>query len=299
MANVCVINSLYRPFLRGGAETTVERIVNGLLAAGHTVSVVTLGTTEEVARDGRLTIYRIVPLNIFSFLVINQRAIWLRIFWHPLDVFNVSGALKVRKILREVQPDVVMTHNLKGLGYLIPRGIQKLGIQHIHTLHDVQLSRPSGLILFGREKPFLILDKIYEKFNRRLFASPDIIISPSAWLLDYYRQRGAFYESKKAVLPKPVVVQKIERQPLVSAPAGAVTFLYVGQLTTAKGIFFLIETLKKLERKNWRLIVVGSDGLEGEIKARVEDDQRFELIGRIPPEKLPNIYRQADLTVVP
>jgi len=298
MANVCVINSLYRPFLRGGAETTVERIVNGCLAAGHTVSVITLGNSEALARDGRLAIYRIVPLNIFSFLVINQRAIWLRIFWHPLDVFNISGALKVRKILREVQPDVVMTHNLKGLGYLIPRVIRQLGIQHIHTLHDVQLSRPSGLILFGHEKPFLILDKIYEKICRRLFANPDIVISPSKWLLDYYKVRGFFYQSKKIVLPNPV---ELIGPPPVEQPdrRGVVTLLYVGQLERYKGIFLLLEALKNVDYRNWQLIIVGNGGSTDEVARITKGDERFQLVGRVDPVEMPQWYRRADLTIVP
>ena len=159
--------------------------------------LITLGRKNDKVQFGNLTIYRVNPRNIFSFLDINKRPIWLRLIWHPLDVFNFFGRHLVKKILKQEKPDLVITHNLKGIGYLVPRVIKKLGFQHIHTIHDVQLSRPSGLLLFNKEKPFLVIDKLYEKICRWLFNNPDIIVSPSAWLLDYYKVRGFFYESKK------------------------------------------------------------------------------------------------------
>src|SRR3989344_576239 len=295
----CLINSLYAPYERGGAEVVTEIIVKELLRENHQVAVITLGRKSGVAREGKLTIYRINPLNIFSFLDISKRPIWLRIFWHPLDVFNFFGYFSVKKILSSEKPDLVMTHNLKGLGYLIPKAIKKCGWRHWHTIHDVQLSRPSGLILFGAEKPFVVIDKVYEKICRRLFGSPERVISPSQWLLDYYRQRGFFYESKNLVLPNPVVFRKVEKLPEAEGPKEKIDLLYVGQLEKFKGILFLISACKKLNSANWRLKIVGSGSALKDVEKMVENDARFELVGRVDQFKVIDYYRQADLVVVP
>ncbi len=299
MAKICLINSLYPPYSRGGAETVVKNIISGFLQLNYQVVLITLGKKEGKQQDGNLIIYRLKPFNIFSFLNINKRPIWLRLFWHPLDVFNFSGAKKVKRILLKEKPQVVMTHNIKGIGYLLPRTIKKLGIKHIHTIHDVQLSRPSGLIIFGQEKPFLIIDKIYEKICRWLFGSPDVIISPSQWLSDYYKVRGFFYESKGVVLPNPVVFRKVKDQFEKEKIKNVITMLYVGQLENSKGILFLINVCKKLKSQNWQLLIVGSGNLEDRIKELVEEDQRFKFIGRVESEQITEFYRQADLTVVP
>lgn len=299
---ICLIHSLYKPYKRGGAEVVVDIIIRGLLALDHEVVLITIGRKNGVQREGRLTIYRIAPKNVFSFLDINKRPVWLRLFWHPLDVFNFSSYHKVKKILNKEKPKVVMTHNLKGIGYLVPMAIRKTGIQHIHTVHDVQLSRPSGLIIYGQEKPFLILDKVYEKIVKRLFGNPDVVISPSRWLLGYYQARGFFYESKKMVMPNPLIFKKVdkreERQEEKQKPE-IINLLFVGQLEKFKGILFLVDALKKIQLQNWQLSIIGSGGAEDEVKQSVANDSRFKFMGRIEHSELADYYRQTDLVIVP
>lgn len=295
---LCVITSLYPPYSRGGAEVVVEKIVNGLVRQGNPVVLVTLGRRPGIERTGNLTIYRVRPLNIFSFLDIQQWSTWVRLLWHPLDMLNISSYRQVSKILRMEKPDAVCTHNLKGIGYLIPLAIRRVGIRHIHTVHDVQLSRPSGLILVGQEKPFVILDKVYEKICRRLFGDPTWVVSPSQWLLTYYRRLGFFYHSQHLVLPNPVEFKKIEKTGAGERPAG-ITFLFAGQLESAKGIRLLLDACQDLPTTGWRLLIVGGGSLGTEVKQRIAGDKRFEFVGRVDRQRMPEMYRQADITVVP
>ena len=65
---ICIINSLYPPYHRGGAEVVVQKIVNGLLQLDHEVVLITLGRGNSVERHGNLTVYRIKPWNFFSFI---------------------------------------------------------------------------------------------------------------------------------------------------------------------------------------------------------------------------------------
>ncbi len=295
---ICLIHSLYKPYTRGGAEVVVENIIDGFLKFGHEVILVTIGRKNEVQQEGRLKIYRINPFNVFSFLKIDKMPVWLRLFWHPLDVFNFSSYFKIKKILKLERPKVVMTHNLKGIGYLVPAAIRRRKIRHFHTVHDVQLSRPSGLIIFGQEKPFLILDKLYEKIVKRLFGNPDLLISPSRWLLGYYQARGFFYESKKVVMANPIIFKKTDKREEVLVEE-KIIFLFVGQLEWFKGILFLIDTLKEVKSQNWQLLIIGSGGVQKAVQKEVLGDSRFKFIGRVDHEKLAEFYRQADFTVVP
>ena len=278
----------------------VEIIIRELLKLGHEVVLITIGRKEGIQRDGKLTIYRIKPLNVFSFLDINERPVWLRLFWHPIDVFNLNSYFKVKKILQNEKPAVVMTHNLKGMGYLIPRAIRKVGIKHIHTVHDVQLSRPSGLILYSQEKPFLVIDKIYEKTIKRLFGNPDVVISPSRWLMGYYQARGFFYESKKLIMPNPLIFKDVEkRQDAAAVDQRKINLLFIGQIEGFKGILFLIRALKKVKPQNWQLSIIGSGQAENQMKELIKNDNRFWFLGRVEHHKLSDYYRQADLTIVP
>jgi len=299
---VCIINSLYRPYMRGGAETVTENILLGLKEAEHKSFLITLGKKNEKIELEGVQIYKIKPFNLFSFIDISKSHFFLRIFWHGIDMLNFDSRRKIKKILQKEKPDVVLSHNLKGIGYLIPKLIKKMKIQHVHTLHDVQLLRPSGLLLYGQEKPFLILDKIYERLCRHLFGSPDIVISPSSWLMDMYVKRGFFYRSKRRIVRNPIgeyETRNIEKNGRKNIADSKVSFLYVGQLEPSKGIVFLLETLKHLDRKDWELRIAGSGSLEEEIKKTVSDDDRFKFYGFIKRSRLSNVFFQSDCTIIP
>lgn len=232
----CVITSLYKPYSKGGAERVVENIVDGLIKEGHQVVVV---TTRPFGRDNEnlplpptfkggenthplsfshlnggqarenITIIRFYPWNLFWFGDIDKKPAWLRLPWHIIDVFNFQSYFKIKRILKKEKPDVVMTHNLKGIGYTVPVAVRHAGIKHAHTSHDVQLVEPSGLIYQENKKQknnYLknLSVKIYSFITKQLFSSPDVVISPSAWLMKFYEGRGFFKKSKKIVMKNPV-----------------------------------------------------------------------------------------------
>jgi len=196
---ICIINNLYPPLSRGGAEQVVEKTVGALESAGHEVVLVTLG--EEGAgsvaplqlptkRGGtNVSTYAYRPKNLFFYTDAHKHSFFARLLWHVVDMFHVGSARFVRDVLEKEQPDVVHTHNLMGPGFLIPRAIRQLGIRHVHTVHDVQLVEPSGIILKARESSFRyngLPTKLYVATMRKLMGSPDVVISPSKFLLNFY-----------------------------------------------------------------------------------------------------------------
>lgn len=296
---ICVINNLYPPEVRGGAEVMVEAIARGLTDLNHEVVVITLGRQRAVVSGDRVKIYRIKPWNLFSFFNLGRHPFWLRLPWHALDVLNWSSRRQVKKILEQEKPALVITHNLKGVGYLIPRLLREMEIKHVHTLHDVQLSRPSGLLLHGHEKPFLVLDLMYEKLCRFYFGSPTAVVAPSHWIADYHRTRGFFPKSRWLVASNPV--PRLDPAPPITreTPAGHVNLLYLGQLETAKGILFLLDVLDQLPRGNWMLRIVGTGSQAKAVEARTAGKPCYRYLGYVKRSSLRQVFNQTDLTVVP
>lgn len=296
---VCVVNNLYPPESRGGAEVMVEVMVRGLLDLNHEVVVVTLGRRRSVERQGRVTVYRIKPWNLFSFFSLGRMPFWLRLPWHAIDVLNWSSRRQTKAILVREKPALAITHNLKGVGYLIPRLLRDLRIRHVHTLHDVQLSRPSGLLLYRHEKPFLVLDLMYEKLCRFYFGSPTVVVGPSHWVADYHRTRGFFRKSKWLVLPNPV--PRLDPAPPITreSPAGHVNLLYLGQLENAKGILFLLDVFDQLPRGNWILRIVGTGSLAKPVEERTAGKSCYRYLGYVKRSSLRQVFNQTDLTIVP
>jgi glycosyltransferase involved in cell wall biosynthesis len=313
---ICLISNLYPPISRGGAEKVAERVARGLVASGphtknfgegvnHEVFVISTKPWDgwksfkpAVAEENGIKVYRFYPMNIFYYLNdYRHHALW-RAKWHFWDMFNCQSARAVKRILRAEKPELVLTHNLMGIGFLIPRAIRGLGIKHIHTLHDVQLAVPSGLIISSQEKKWeqrTWLRKIYEAVCRRLFGSPDVVVSPSKWLLDFYASKGFFKKSKKIVLPNPV-----ERIYPAGIPMdnSILKLLYLGQIEEHKGILFLVKVLKNLDI-NFKLHIAGDGSKMEELKKIAGDDNRFAIHGKLVGEEAVKIFNLVDLTVVP
>lgn len=304
---ICLISNLYPPFARGGAERVVETEARALKALGHDVAVVTAepvradGTIEpRMTEESGVRVWRFHPLNLFFYGEIGRHSAPARLLWHAFDAANAHAAKALETILRAEKPDVVHTHNLKGLGLSAPRVIRKLGLRHVHTVHDVQLVAPSGLIIKGEESGFGVTDPVSRLFSaaaRRAFASPHLVISPSKFLLDFYRARGFFPSSQGVFLPNPAP----KAAPAPHAPAVETRFLFLGQLERHKGILLLVEAFRRLakERPKIRLDVVGAGSASDDAVRLAGKDVRIAFYGKKSPAQFREMFAKADYAVVP
>ncbi|MEK7202971.1 MAG: glycosyltransferase [Patescibacteria group bacterium] len=297
---VCLINNLCKPFNRGGAETVVELISQGFSA--QNIEVVVISTRpffNKIPLSVGLKIKNYYLPSVYYDL--DKLPIFVRFFWHLFDLFNFYICNKVKNILKKEQPDVVITHNLKGLSYLLPIVIKKLKIKHLHYIHDIQLIHPSGLMLYGQERQNQkFLAKIYQAICRWLFASPDVVISPSKWLLGYYLDKKFFSNSKKIVLPNPAPLFTKSKESN-QAKDGIFKFIYVGQIEKHKGIIFLIKVFNELikkTKKDIKLIILGDGSALSDIK-KMAGNSHINILGRIDREGVAEYLRQADCLIAP
>lgn len=298
---ICLINNLFYPDVRGGAEQVVKNVADYLSDSGHNVVVVTSRPFNRSYKKyhKNIKIYRFFPLNIFWIGNIARFNVFYRLFWHFFDIFNFYSFFKIYKILKNEKPDLVITHNLKGIGYLTPIAIKRLRLKHIHTIHDVQLSMPSGLLVSGKEDIFqnrFFLTKLYEWINKKLFSCPGKIVSPSRWLLNFYVKRGFFKGAEKLVIKNPITVHRVGGNII---KGNKISFLYVGQLEHHKGISFLLNTINKIKDRDFELIVVGGGSLEKYVRGVVGKNPKIKFLGRVSNKDVLKLYKKADVTIVP
>lgn len=308
---IALANNLYYPFNRGGAEAVVKKMVTDLTAGGHEVFLITTISPEE-------TIPQVEELNELKFKIYHiisgyynlaHTPLILKIFWHIGNIFSFRKTRIIKKILQTEKPDLILTHNLMGLGFLLPRAIKKLKIRHEHYLHDIQLLHPSGLIMFGQEK---IIDslaaKLYQLFTRTLFASPAKIISPSVWLLEQYRQRGFFRNSEtevKNLISADSKEQKAEASKNnlseTSKNNPHQNFLFVGQVEYHKGIFLLIKAFQAalLINSNLKLTVIGNGEQLEKAKKLTENNEQIKFSGRLDGSQVKALMAESDCLIVP
>ena len=193
---------------------------------GHEITDPVIGG-YPVQHPVAIRVFRFTPLNLFTIFNIGKYPALLRVLWHVIDMFNPHTYLVVKRILEKEKPDLIITRNLKGLGYTIPMAIRRYtlpryqsearyGAQHatrytpkwFHGLHDLGALHPRGFMEWGKEDAIrapMILIKLYREITKRLFGSPDAIVAPSQFVLDEYDRAEFFSKSKKVVVSNPVV----------------------------------------------------------------------------------------------
>lgn len=297
---ICVISNLFPPHMRGGAERVAYRIARGLVERGHEVSVISTRprrTSVQESEEEGMKVYRFRPQNLYYTLEDRIMPFWKRLIWHVYDLLGKANAKKVISVVDSIKPDLVITHNLKGIGVQIPTLIQGR-YPHLHLLHDVQLVIPSGLLIKGEENNWLNngpLQKMYEQAANKALGEPDLILSPSQFLLDYHLEHGFFPNSASKVLPNPAPeFGGFGRE----KPTGSVNIVYLGSLEEHKGIKFMVESLRSGDL-DFQLTLAGKGSLDtyaGEVAAA---DNRIKFFGAFTLEQAAELLSNADCFVVP
>ena len=292
---ICLINNLYKPFNRGGAEKITETIANGLIKDGHEVFVITTKPYgKSPISNERPKIYYLNSL----YYNLNKLPKSSRLFWQIWNMFNFVGYFKIKNILTAEKCDAVITNNLMGVGFLTPLAIKSLKIKHLHIAHDIQLIHPSGLMYYGEEG---IIDgffsKIYAGICRVLFNSPPAIIFPSNWLRDFYVKRNFFKKSKIIVLPNPAEIAQGQE----GKRSGSFKFLFSGQIEKHKGVFLLIDAFNKIAKKytEVELLVAGGGTQLEAARQRAGDNKNIKFLGWSGDEAADKLLYAADCLVYP
>jgi glycosyltransferase involved in cell wall biosynthesis len=191
---IAVLTNAYPP-MKGGASRIAELQVGILEAAGHQVRVFR-PETEWLRWPAPIRLLRHLA-DLFS----HREMVDKIIAWHP---------------------NVLLTHNLTACGFATPSAVQSEQTKWMHVLHDVQLFEPSGRLRIS--EPFTYWQKMWSAMRRSFFHSPDLVISPTQWLLDQHARRGWFEGVRCEVLanPAPGIAFALR------APSDPLKLLFVG-----------------------------------------------------------------------
>ena len=288
---ICLINNLCKPFSRGGADRVLEITRDGLRERGFDVFVISTKPYFSKYIDDKNYYLK----SFFHYL--NKIPKPIRLFYHLADFLSVKKYFQIKKILKKEKPDLIITHNFKGLGLLIFKAIKNSKIKHVHVLHDIQLIHPSGLMIAGKEDVLEnFFTKIYYSAVSKIINSPGLIISPSKWLMREHEKRGFFKNSKKIIIPNPVVVKN--NFALKNKKDNGINFLYVGELETHKGVMFLLNAFNELcKNKNIKLSIIGKGSKYDKIQGL--KNEKVEVLGWKTGKQVNAAMQNADCLIVP
>ena len=290
---ICLINNLFPPYSRGGAEKVAYQMAHDLSLDNDIFIITSKPKTPELGSNQEFKTFYLKS----SFYNIGKKNVLIRLFWHFKNIFSFSWYHQILKILEEQKPDLVITHNLMGIGFMTSQAIKLSGARHHHFLHDIQLLHPSGLMMYNKENKLdNLAAKLYQFLTRKIISSPHLIISPSIWLLQEHKKRNFFPSSETKIQPftnnntiKETNHYKKELTKL----------LFAGQVESHKGIIFLLNSFLQLATPNMILKIAGSGTLLEKAKKIAKDDKRIIFLGNLNKQELEKEMKQSDALIVP
>jgi len=276
---ILLVNNRFGADNIGGAEKIVLTVARALQKIGHEVFVLSLASRRhEIEFEGIKVKYlksKFISLSHWPKLA--------RLLYHIWE-FRPNGFGEVKNIIDKIKPDLIWSHNLLGFGW----GVAKLfrNYKWAHSLHDTQLLHPSGQISASAKK-LSFTQKVYRSWLRRTLERPNLIISPSRWLIWHHQEHHFFENIPVVILPNPLAISVwpriIERKKY---------WFWAGQLYAGKGLKWLIR-IWQADRSLPPLYIAGQGKLAGWLKQEIKKDHRLKYLGNLLSEDIAAQLEQA------
>jgi glycosyltransferase involved in cell wall biosynthesis len=292
---ILFIADTYPPNVNGAA-LAVARLVQSLAKRKHHIYIIAPSTTFKSARviEKNITTYRVKSVPVML-----ERTQKFRISPQPLHT------KELRKIVDEIQPDIIHINEPWPMGLSALKIARKLSIPIVLGHHFM----PENLVHFLH-----LPQKLEHTINRKIWQwyaneckKADLVISPTKnaqQILSTYA-KGIHHE----VISNGVDLKRFSSdndgsylQKKYKLPAKNI-IVYVGRIDKEKNIDVLIKAIALCKKKiDIHTVIVGQGKEEKSLKELVRQlhvQQLITFTGYLPENDLPNIYKVADIFVMP
>ncbi|MDX6478958.1 MAG: hypothetical protein QOG29_1545 [Gaiellaceae bacterium] len=273
----------------GGAEAYVDAAAHAL-AERHDVVVLT-GSAGSLNGIPTRHLPHLPQLD-------RRRPSAVKFLWHAADQWLPRVHFALVRELKDLRPDIVLTHHPQGLSAAVFTAVAQVGLPHVHTAHDLNLlcTRMSmtrdGEFCGGR-----CLDCRIQRTIRGSAIRLDLsrLIGVSRYICQRHVHAGIVpSERAKAI--------RLGAEPgnarLRSARGDELTLGFIGSLEPHKGIRTLLAAVEGTELP-WRLLVAGTGSLDAEVEAAANRDSRIEQLGHLSGAAKDAFFDRLDLVVIP
>jgi len=308
-----VVTNLYPPHHIGGYELGCRDIVDGLIARGHEVQVLTSnygGKNQQSSGHIHRLLHVMLPM---------PKTRWGCWRWSVESELRNQAAL--REIIREFNPEVIYIWNL---------GYTSISLALLAEQSDIPV-----IYYVSDEWPTRWRDDLSRRYHLGVYRGVSGVLHRATtcvfgWLCGHLpvgplRLNNAQFTSRfiehrvlaagiiparKWIIPWSIDVKQLEG--VVKAPRQwpPTRILYVGQLIEHKGVHTVIEAFaivcKKQTGHALTLTIAGNALLTPEYESRLRDyvdkhglSCRVRFLGQVPRDMLPQVYADHDILVFP
>ena len=253
---ICIVCTLYPPYILGGAEISTALLAQGLVRSGHEVTVITTGQTDSKEIIEGVMVYRLKNKNIYWRYPQRDKPLAKKMLWHFFDIYNVGYQKSLQSLLSMLKPDIIHTGNLCGLSCGVWDVAKKQHIPIVHTLRDYYLLCPQQTMIKGSQscQSQCLVCKSYSVIKKIMSQKVDAVVGISHFILNHHLKFGYFKNARlTCVIPNSIKPHNMLQQTLGIKDIG-----YIGRLSPEKGIELMIEAFINSNKGANKLRIAGT-----------------------------------------
>lgn len=183
-----------------------------------------------------------------------------KVAWHLIDAYNPASGGAFGRLLDEIQPDVVNTHNIVGFSVAVWKAIKARGLPLVHTVHDHYLLCPySTMFKNGRNCTQQCVGcRIISLLRVRMTRHVNIAVGVSRYILERHRAHGVFAHSDSRVVYSGCRAAVPNAGQLFHSSSGRLRIGFLGALAPHKGVERLLGAFLMLPAESAELLIAGS-----------------------------------------
>lgn len=296
---ILYVNSLYSPLIKGGAEISLQLIVEGMKSLGHEVVVASLHPEDTILADlvNGVKVIRVPLKNDYWPYQDTQTSKLTRLAWHIRDRRNQAMGETIRKILQEERPDVVSCHNLAGWSIAVWDQIHVAGIPIIQVLHDFYLLCPNSNMNRGGSpcETQCVSCHLLRSDHPKTSSHISAVVGISQSILNRFVSAGYFSNANQQVIYN-VRTAPESSSPRVRESGQKLVLGYLGTISQVKGVEWLIRQFQNLTIPATLKIAGKGDEKVMEEFNTLAGGHEIEFVGYVNSN---DFLKEVDLLVVP
>jgi len=279
----------------GGAQENTLITCKGLARRGHDVTLITgpaLGPEGELFEQTKNQKYKTIVIDK------------LRRQINP--IFDIPAYNQIKKLLAELQPDIVHTHSAKAgiLGRFAAAQLKTKNskLKIIHSVHGLSFHEYQNPLL---NKFYIAAEKAAAKKTDAFICVADAMTQKSLAVgigrPDQYTTAYSAIEEEQFLNPIPNQARNDFRKKY-DIPENAIVLVTIARLFHLKGHKYIIESAKELAGRfeNVIWLFVGDGILKDQLQNQIADfglTDKFRFTGLLPVEKMPLVIQSSDILV--
>lgn len=249
----------FPPFIDGGGPISAMIVAKLLLAAGHDLTVVNVsGEDKQEIYDG-VPVRRLRSLNVdWNYRL--PRPAWKKLAWHALENFNPRAFLVMRREIRRLRPDLVLTDSIENINVATWAAAKSCGVPVAHILRSTFLLCWKGSMRRGNDNceracASCQVTSYGKKLSSRFV---DAVIGETGFIVARHRDHGYFPNATTHVVPG-AIAPVPGAGPRSAPPADRPLRVgFIGVHDPVKGLDTLAAAARQLKNEPVEFLIAGT-----------------------------------------